>query len=90
MAHQRSAPPSQPVACPICGRLLKWMPERWLAEFECEGCDPFADFAGAAVVSGEPHRSPQTSRLLESVHATSHDEQDKEDKDGSGGTSQQG
>jgi len=89
MPYQRSAPPSQPVACPICGRLLKWMPERWLAEFECEGCGPFADFAGAAVVSGEPHRSPHTSRPLGST-APPHDKQDEEDTDGSGGASQQG
>ncbi len=90
MPHQRSAPPSQPVPCPICGRVLKWMPERWLAEFECEGCGPFADFAGAAVVSGEPPRFPPLSRPLESVPATAHDEQNKEDEDGSGGTSHQG
>lgn len=86
MPHQRSAPRSAPVACPICKRPLKLMPDRWLAEFECDGCGPFSDFAGAALVSEQRHRS-HLSLPHESApsHSTEND-QDHEDDNDPGGT----
>jgi hypothetical protein len=85
--HQGSAPRSDAIACPICGRLLKWMPDRWLSEFECEECGPFSDFAGAALVSERRHRSPPVSLPHESARTKSQaDEQDQADENDSGGT----
>ena len=57
MPTQRSFARSEPVACPICGRPLNWMPDRRLAEFDCGTCGPFSDFGGAALVSEQRHRA---------------------------------
>jgi len=51
---------SERVACPICGRQLKWIPDRWLAAFECETCGQFSDFGGLARPSEPRHHSPQS------------------------------
>jgi endogenous inhibitor of DNA gyrase (YacG/DUF329 family) len=72
VSHQR-APRSEPVACPICGRPLKWVPDRWLAAFECEHCGQFSDFGGAALPSEERHRWQQLSLPYESARAESPD-----------------
>ena len=38
--------PSRSIACPYCGRSMRWAPARWLAQgvFECERCGEFPDF----------------------------------------------
>ena len=37
---------SRSVACPYCGRSMRWSPARWLAHgvFECDRCGEFPDF----------------------------------------------
>lgn len=81
--HHRSVQRPEPVACPICGRLLKWMPDRRLAEFECDHCGPFSDFAAVALVSEQRHRTPQLSLSHESARTKSEDgEQDEDDVGG--------
>lgn len=50
MPHDNAAR-LETVACPICGRPLKWTPDRWLAAFECERCGEFSDFGGRATAS---------------------------------------
>lgn len=86
MPHE-SAPPSKPVACPICGRRLKWTPDRWLAAFECERCGGFSDFGGTAPPSDRRPPSPQLSLPYESARAASQDDEpDEENQDKSGGT----
>src|SRR5437588_6905466 len=49
---------SEPVACPICSRPLRWTPDRWLSAFECDRCGQFSDFGDA---SFQPAQS-KTSR----------------------------
>jgi len=86
MTHE-TEPRSEPVACPICGRPLKWVADRWLAAFECEQCGQFTDFGGASLPSEERHRSPQLSLPYEPAPTESQDdEDDNEDEDDSGGT----
>jgi transposase len=38
--------PSRSIACPYCGRSMRWSPARWLAHgvFECDRCGEFPDF----------------------------------------------
>jgi hypothetical protein len=50
--HDRTAR-SETVACPICGRPLKWRADRWLAVFECARCGEFSDFDGASISPAE-------------------------------------
>jgi endogenous inhibitor of DNA gyrase (YacG/DUF329 family) len=71
---QEITSPSKAVACPICGRPIKWMPDRWLAAFECQRCGQFADFAGALLSSEQRHRLPQLSPPYEPAQTESHDE----------------
>ena len=86
MPTQRSVARSEPVACPICGRSLNWMPDRRLAEFDCETCGPFSDFGGAALASERRHRVPQMSHPHKAGGSKSDDErQDHEDENDSGG-----
>ena len=37
---------SRSIACPYCGRSMRWSPARWLAHgvFECDQCGEFPDF----------------------------------------------
>jgi len=82
VSHQR-APRSEPIACPICGRPLKWVPDRWLAAFECGHCGQFSDFGGAQPAE-QRYDSAQLSLPYESARTESPDTE--EDQDDSGGT----
>jgi hypothetical protein len=81
MPHE-CAPPPEPVACPICGRPLKWTADRWLAAFECDQCGQFSDFGGASLPSEQRHRSPQLSLPYEAPRAESKDQDENEDDGG--------
>jgi hypothetical protein len=52
------------------------VPDRWLAEFECEDCGRFSDFAGAALLSEQRHRSPQVALPHNSARTKSEDDSD--------------
>ncbi len=73
-----SAPRSEPIACPICGRPMKWTPDQLLAAFECEHCGQFSDFGGAALPSEQRHHS-QLSLPYDSAHAESPKHEEEED-----------
>jgi CheY-like chemotaxis protein len=63
-----SGPSERAHACPYCGRLLQWVPQRWFGRgtFECEHCGEFPDLAEptqramppAAAATGEPRQRP--------------------------------
>lgn len=54
---------SEPVACPICGRPLKWTADQWLAVFECDRCGRFLDFGDASLSPAQSrHHTPYPLR----------------------------
>jgi hypothetical protein len=81
MPHE-NAPPSEPIACPICGRPLKWTADRWLAAFECDYCGQFSDFGGTSLPSEQRHRSPQLSLPYEAPQVKPEHRDDDEDDGG--------
>ena len=48
-----------PIACPYCGRPLKWTSDHWRDALECESCGRFSDFGSA----NSTHRDVETSPL---------------------------
>jgi hypothetical protein len=52
---------SEIIACPICGRPLKWRADRWLAAFDCARCGEFSDFGSASAMDAEC-RFPRLNR----------------------------
>jgi endogenous inhibitor of DNA gyrase (YacG/DUF329 family) len=52
--------PEESVACPICGKPLKSVDDRWLSAFECERCGQFTDFG---TMSPSAERRRQLVRL---------------------------
>ncbi len=61
MPHDALARPD-PLACPICARLLRRAADRGFAVFECDHCGQFSDF-------GEPSWSPAPRRTRSSFAA---------------------
>ncbi|HEV3140091.1 MAG TPA: response regulator [Vicinamibacterales bacterium] len=61
-----STSPTASAACPYCGRVLLWMPSRWLGRgvFQCEQCGDFPDFRTNGSVRADPAPSTRCRVLI--------------------------
>jgi hypothetical protein len=48
-----------PIACPYCGRPLKWTSDHWREALECESCGKFSDFDSANSTHRDFDASPR-------------------------------
>jgi endogenous inhibitor of DNA gyrase (YacG/DUF329 family) len=55
---------SAPIACPYCGRPLKWTSDHWREALECESCGKFSDFDGANSTHRDFDASPRLDQAL--------------------------
>jgi hypothetical protein len=51
-----------PIACPICGQVLKRTTAHWLAAFDCDRCGQFSDFGDASLSPAGSRHTPRLQR----------------------------